>query len=151
MTCRDTTLQSQQFKLLHRYVNCNLNLFKWKIINSPICKYCGLTDTIEHFYFECDKSKGFWENIKIWIKNITNISIKFTILEILFGIIQENDHSKLCNFIILHGKNYIYKRRMEEKEISTMEFLAKLKHCLQIDREIAITNDQLEIFEIAYN
>ena len=145
--CRDTKLQSQQFKLLHRYVNCNLNLFKWKIIDSPNCKYCGLTDTIEHFYYECCKSEGFWDNIIIWIKNITNISIKFTILEILFGIMQENDHSKLCNYIILQGKNYIYRCKMEEKEISTMEFLAKLKHCLHIDREIAINTDKLDIFD----
>ena len=60
---------------------------------------------------------------------------------------QENDHSKLCNYIILQGKNYIYRCKMEEKEISTMEFLAKLKHCLHIDREIAINTDKLDIFD----
>ena len=29
--CRDTYIQSLQYKLLHRYISCNENLYKWKI------------------------------------------------------------------------------------------------------------------------
>ena len=102
--CSDTFIQSQQFKLLHRYTNCNANLYKWKIIESP---NCGSFDTIEHFYFECDKAKSFWNNICICIKTVTDINLDFTVLEVLLGILQENIHSVLCNYIILHAKSYI--------------------------------------------
>ena len=95
--CSDTFIQSQPFKLLHRYTNCNANLYKWKIIESPNCLDCGCFDTIEHFYFECDKAKSFWTNICILITTITDINIDFTILEVLLGILQENIHSVLCN------------------------------------------------------
>ena len=94
--------------LLHRYTNCTENLYKWKIIKSPNCLDCGSLDNIEHFYFKCDEAKSFWNNIRIWITQITDININLTILEVLLGILQENIHSVLCNYIILHAKSYIY-------------------------------------------
>ena len=95
-------------------------MYKWKIVESPNCFYCESFDTIEHFYFECDKTKTFWNNIHIWIATITEINIDFTILEVLLGILQENTHSVLCNYIILHAKSYIYNCKNKQKELSTI-------------------------------
>ena len=44
----DTYIQSLQYKLLHRYINCNENLYEWIIKESPNCMNCGLIDSIEH-------------------------------------------------------------------------------------------------------
>ena len=49
-TCSDTYVQSLQYKILNRYVNCNENLYKWKIKDSPLCSYCDQTDNLEHFF-----------------------------------------------------------------------------------------------------
>ena len=56
------------------------------------------------------------------------IDIKFTILGFLLGILQENEHSKVCTYVILHGKG-----RCKDKDISAIEFLRKLKYKLTID------------------
>ena len=95
-------------------------MYKWKIVESPNCLNCGSFDTIEHFYFECDKTKTFWNNIRIWIRTITEINIDFTILEVLLGILQENTHSVLCNYIIVHAKGYIYNCKNKQKDLSTI-------------------------------
>ena len=145
--CRSTFIQSLQYKILHRYVNCNLNLYNWKIINSPLCDRCGMIDTIEHFYYECDQYVQFWNNIRIWITQITNININFTVLEVLLGIVQKNDHAILCNYIILHGKKYIYCCKQQEKDVSVIEFLNKLKSEIYTEREISISNNSLIHFE----
>ena len=44
-------LQSFQYKVTNRTLNCNYNLFKWNILDHSICEYCPLvTDTIEPIY-----------------------------------------------------------------------------------------------------
>ena len=65
----------------------------------------------------------------------------------MLGITQNNCHSKLCNYVILHGKYYIYRCKAYEKEISTMEFLSKLKQYIYIEREIAIIKDKVNDFD----
>ena len=77
-------------------------------------------------------TKAFWNNIRIWITTITDINIDFTILEVLLGILQENIHSVLCNYMILHAKSYIYNCKNKQKGLSTIEFLRKLKYSLHI-------------------
>ena len=43
-------LQTFQYKVLNRTLNCRYNLYKWKISQSPFCTHCNGThvDTIEH-------------------------------------------------------------------------------------------------------
>jgi hypothetical protein len=44
-----TILQSLQYKILNKIINCNYWLFKIKIKDSPMCRYCAVDETIEHF------------------------------------------------------------------------------------------------------
>ena len=106
--CRDTYIQSLQYKILHRYFNCNSNLFKWKIREDPYCNECGNIDTIEHFFYYCRVVNIFWNRIENWLKNIMEIYVKFTLLEIILGITFKNSFAHLCNYIILHAKHFIY-------------------------------------------
>ena len=43
---RETKLQSFQYKIIHRIINCNKKLFDMRIENSPLCTYCDQTDDI---------------------------------------------------------------------------------------------------------
>ena len=156
--CRDTYTQSIQYKLLHRYTNCNYNLFKWKICDSEKCSFCNFPDTVEHYFYECERVKTFWNKISIWLKSITEISISTTILEILFGILIVNDYSFLCNYIILKGKVFICTKNKTEGELFMLEFLNKLKHDISIEKEICekkVTwkrlRKNLEFYMIIYN
>ena len=79
-------LQSFQYKILNRSLNCNYNLFKWKILDHSTCNYCPLSiDTIEHHLYYCTKSKEFWEETENWLESILQIKFSFTICEVIFG------------------------------------------------------------------
>ena len=79
-------LQSFQYKVLNRILNCNENLHKWKIKPDNICIYCDKIDIIEHHLYECKESKYFWERLQIWLQNNLEVSFPFTVCEIIFGI-----------------------------------------------------------------
>ena len=69
---------------------------------SEICK---LVDTIEHYLFHCKKTHKFWESVKICLKEVAGIKVEFTVLEIIFGIIDETEENNdISNIIILYGK-----------------------------------------------
>ena len=58
---KEPYLQSFQFKILHRTVNCGYNLFKWNVVDSAVCNYCNsCVDTIEHHFYYCVVSRDFW-------------------------------------------------------------------------------------------
>ena len=88
----------------------------------------------------------FWKNVQTWLYNVLDVNISFTLLEILLGILQENNYSILCNYIILQGKKYLYNNKGQQKEISTIEFIKKVKYSLHIDHEISVANNKLETF-----
>ena len=53
--CKNTRLQSLQYRLLHRIITCNHWLFNAKIKASPNCETCKCDDTLEHFFVQCDE------------------------------------------------------------------------------------------------
>ena len=48
---KEPYLQSFQYKLLNRVINCKDKLFVWKISENNQCIYCTKVDTIEHHFF----------------------------------------------------------------------------------------------------
>ena len=48
---KEPALQTFQYKVINRIINCRYNLYKWKITDSPLCTYCSAVDTIEHHLF----------------------------------------------------------------------------------------------------
>ena len=79
-------LQSLQYKILNRILNCNERLFKWQISESHICSYCEHIDTLEHHLIHCTASRQIWEGLADWIHNNLLINYHFTECELLFGI-----------------------------------------------------------------
>ena len=122
-------LQSYQYKILNRILNCNDRLYKWKIKTGPECDSCGMTDTIEHRLFECIEAKQIWESIQSWIHRSLDINTKFTVCEVIFGIPYDNDpHIRMMNFIILIAKWYINKNKEQIKRLYFIELLVILKN-----------------------
>ena len=48
---REPYLQSCQYKIINRILNCEEKLLKWKPTPDDNCTYCGLIDHIEHHLF----------------------------------------------------------------------------------------------------
>ena len=132
MITTEPYLQSYQYKILNRILNCNDRLFKWKIKARPGCDFCGRIDTIEHRLFYCKESKQIWDSIQRWIKTSLEIDTTFTICEVIFGIqINNDDYTDLMNYVILITKWYINKNKEQEKQLFFIELLSLFKNKLE--------------------
>ena len=52
-TLLDNRVKQFRFKLIHRIIANNENLFKLKIFGNPLCHHCSEVDSISHFVVEC--------------------------------------------------------------------------------------------------
>ena len=124
----ETYLQCFQYKILNRLLNCNYNLYKWKITDSNLGFYCNSIDTIEHHLFLCPKTSKFWAEILAWVRSTLNINFEqgYAICEIIFGyhlfetVYTVSNH--IHNIVILIGKWYINKTKTEQKTFSLSIF-----------------------------
>ncbi len=132
---KEPYLQSFQFKILHRIINCGEKLYQWKIVNDDKCNYCTESiDTIEHHFFYCPESKLFWNRVEEWMKSNIEIEYNFTVCEVIFGIPFKVNHIALqiINFILLLGKWYMNKIKTEGKVLYFISFLELLSEKIHI-------------------
>ena len=126
-TC-EPYLQSFQYKILNRILNCRDKLYTWDILKDSKCIYCDKTDTLEHHLFECEETRLFWNRLQKWMNDNLEVSISLTICEVLFGIpIPNNPDIEVINYITLIGKWYINRNRSNEEALYMLEFLEILK------------------------
>ena len=147
---RETKIQTFQYKILHRIINCNKKLFDMKIKDSPVCSFCNNVDSIEHFFFYCQNTRQFWEEFFAWSNGIYQMSITNheTVKCILFGLPSENDRTTAMNFCLLYGKYFIYKQKLfHNGEFHMISFLAELKYKLDIEERIANKTGNPGVFE----
>ena len=63
-----TTLESKlrkfQFKILGRIILTNEQLFRFGIVESPVCAFCQTeVESVEHVLFSCRVSSKFWKHV----------------------------------------------------------------------------------------
>lgn len=146
---RETKIQSFQYKLINRHLPCNDIVSKWNSEVSPDCLDCHNRDTIEHFLFNCPLVHAYWQNVSQWFFSIYDINIRLNVVDILFGVQNENDDDILdvLNFVILHGKWYIHRQKCMKKYISFYNFQIYLKHVLDIERCILQSHKKIDVYE----
>ena len=75
LTTIDTRTRSFQFKILHKILFTNSNLFKMKLVPSPLCTFIGLEgESPEHIFCECGNIKDFWNDFVVWV-NFVGLSL----------------------------------------------------------------------------
>ena len=151
-TTRDTNLQTFQYKIIHRLITCQKNLFEMKLVEKPSCTYCNDTDDISHFFLFCPKVNEFWNVFFNWWNTLGDIQIQYDCesLEesILFGFQAEGDILNVLNFCILLAKYYIYKQRIHNNNsIDFYQYLVQLKYKLKLEQTICTYNNNQNVFE----
>jgi hypothetical protein len=56
----DNKVKQFKIKLLHNLVATNLNLFTWKLKDTPLCDNCQEVEDYEHFFIRCPALTNFW-------------------------------------------------------------------------------------------
>ena len=69
---------------------------------------------------------------------------------ILYGIFENMEYIYSLNYALLIAKYSIYNSCLHEKELCFDSFLALLKEKINIQREIAIANNKITIFNKTY-
>ena len=67
-TVRETKIQSLQYRVLSRVLQCNYWLHKFRIKQNNLCDFCRSVDKIEHFLVSSPVNKSFWNELEIWFK-----------------------------------------------------------------------------------
>jgi hypothetical protein len=134
---KNAKVQMTQYKIIHRILAVNHNLKKWDKIDDETCDYCSEIDTIEHFLYQCPKTTKLWEAIQTWWKTNFDFKIDISVLEIIFGLPNENNDKtiNLYNYIILYAKYYIYVTKKKGKPLFIFDFLLTIKKELTYKKE----------------
>ena len=107
LTTLDTKLREFQCKILNRILYTNKMLFKFKKVDSPLCDFCGKElETIEHLFFHCTKVSMFWNDLKSVLDSF-NITIRFDIRNVLFGILDTARENELRERIPVPHNNFL--------------------------------------------
>ena len=76
--------------------------------NNGKCLLCDNSpETLIHLFCLCPQVTILWKDIENWIHFRTNIKVKLSVPEILFGYLK-SDYFIPLNTIILETKNYIF-------------------------------------------
>jgi len=72
----------------------------------------------------------FWDDLKV-VLNSLNITIKFDIKDVLFGILNTDNISILINYILLESKYFIYRCKLDKGTLCIRLLVDKLKKTFQ--------------------
>ena len=101
----DTKTRIFQYKLLNRIIYTNKSLYKMKMIDSPLCTFCKISDeSLEHLFCRCDFIVAFWMSVVLWLKSLHIAIDSLNDSDIIFGLKQKRSHWLLLNHIIIAGK-----------------------------------------------
>ena len=66
----ESKLREFQYKVLHCIIFTNEKLYRFGIMQSPLCTFCQREDkSIEHLLFSCKESSEFWKHVLSWLRD----------------------------------------------------------------------------------
>ena len=124
----ETSLQSMQYQILNRYYPCQSILYIWHKSEDGNCKFCPKYDTLEHYFFECEILKSFWNNFTQWWYGKTECNFELGHLDVLFGEINELKEPIIdaFNYCLLFAKKYISMCKLNEQQCIFQNFISYL-------------------------
>ena len=150
---RETSLQSFHYKVVNRFLACRANLCRWKKAPSPLCCKCSKIDTVEHHLYNCQTLQPFWNQLFLWLESIYGINMNLSVIDIIFGIDNENndDILHIFNYTILFAKSFVYNYKIKDKAVRFLEYKASLLTRLEVEKHLSIAPNKLYNFNIVWN
>ena len=122
---KEVKLKDFQYKINNKILVTKSFLYKINKIDNDLCEYCQLQpETICHIFLECAKVKQFWNSLRIWPINNSNIHIDLNDKSILFSY---QDNNVLKNYILVVAKYYIYANKFCKKDLNLNSFVGLLE------------------------
>ena len=115
----ETKLKEFKFKLIHRTIVTQKELFRFGIKADDECVYCGNRDSIRHSFIECMFTRMFTQKVLNWFDQVNA----------LFGITASSHDTTIIrkfNYTALIMRHYIYSAKLNSLAISCQDFISKL-------------------------
>ena len=138
---RKATIESYtrcfQFKIISNALFLNSQLYKFDLVDSPKCSFCGMMDeTSIHFFSECNITLELWQKVKNWLKPslpLPELNLKIALL-VYIPEPSENTHiTLLINHIILLFKRSLFEIKSRNKPPSEFYIINRIKKTMQIE------------------
>ena len=134
----ETKIREFQYKLLNNIIFTNEKLFRFKMTESPMCTFCQKEiESLEHLLFYCNITKDFWRDFSSWLTKQNIFMEILTLINILFGVFNNNEDSIILNHLILIGKFFIYKCKLNKVNPILRVFLEKIRSVYHVEKKIA--------------
>jgi len=63
-----------KYRILQGDIFCNVRMYKFKMVNSPLCSFCGREEeTIKHLMWDCTRSKNVWDHLNQICRRAYNV------------------------------------------------------------------------------
>jgi hypothetical protein len=141
---RETSLQSFQYKIFHRFFPCNYTLSIWYKDQHCLCNLCNQTDYLEHYFYFCPNVQHLWHAIQKWWKSILEVTIDLNEIYILFGKPNTNDDGMIdvLNMCILYAKWYIFTCKKDNVQLFLPNYVKLVRDKLSNEKTLcALNND----------
>ena len=125
----ETKLKEFQFKLIHRTIITQKELFRFGIKADDEYVYYGNWDSIRHSFIECMFTRMFTQKVLNWFDQVNACQISPTTEETLFGITASSHDTTIIrkfNYTALIMRHYIYSAKLNGLAISFQDFISKL-------------------------
>ncbi len=120
-----------------------------KIVNSDRCDFCNdEIDSIQHLFWRCSIVHNFWmkfeNNLKKKCEHLTNFKLNEEI--ILFGHAVNFRSDDVFDLIMLCGKFYVYKCKLEKVNPALDVFMKILLRRYQIEKYMSMIHMEANSF-----
>ena len=133
-----------QFRILRYRIATKSELYKMKIVTDDSCEYCKQKESIEHIFYECEKSSLLWIGVQEWIKRMGFSNYNLEIRYIILG--ESRKKYKLMNIILLATKMIIYSNHNKSFRLSLEQVKFVMKDLLHKEKYWAKTNARMAVF-----
>ena len=117
-----------QYKILHRILGTQKQLFKMKISDSDYCRICNSNvETLIHLFVSCGPVKKLWDDLIFWLCNSTSIQLNLQAKDIILGYLLKTDYFLPVNVILLITKSNIFSCAISKSPLNLSPLKKKLK------------------------
>ena len=139
-TTTDTKLRWFQYRILHHILSTNRSVSKFNHTQDHLCTFCKLkSETIIHLLWECPTSNLFWKDLEkvINFRALHAHNFRFTQSLVIFGKCENIKTDSICDLIILLGKFYLYRCKVQNNEVNLKMFIRELYNRYSVEKEIS--------------
>ena len=141
--------RSFQYKILNNALFLNKRSFKFGVIESPACSFCGQVDESPiHFFGQCSVTVELWKKLQRWLTPsfvLPDLTLENALLGYIPIISDNGTTAKTVNHILLIFKRSLYEMRSRKVAPSIFYIMNKIKQIRDIEYQIAKKSDKLTL------